>query len=140
MARVRIRTEGKKQLGSVSVPLRITDLNYGNHVGNDSIVSLIHQARVLWLATLGFTEFDVDGASLIQADLEVSYKQELFYPDMLAVDLFAGDISSAGFEILYHLKNNAGETIALAKTGIVFFDYESRSVMAMPEAFRQILN
>ena len=31
---------------NTTIPIRITDLNYGNHVGNDTILSMIHEACV----------------------------------------------------------------------------------------------
>ena len=36
------------------IPVRITDLNYGNHVGNDAFVSIIHEARMKWLHSYFF--------------------------------------------------------------------------------------
>lgn len=37
---------------SATIPVRITDLNYGGHVGNDTILSIIHEARVQYLKIL----------------------------------------------------------------------------------------
>ena len=34
---------------STIMKIRITDLNYGGHVGNDSFLSLIHEARQQFL-------------------------------------------------------------------------------------------
>ncbi len=40
---------------SVSVPLRITDINYGNHLGNNAIVDIVNEARVRFLKQHGFS-------------------------------------------------------------------------------------
>ena len=37
------------------IPVRITDLNYGGHVGNDTVLSIIHESRMQWLASIGFS-------------------------------------------------------------------------------------
>jgi len=47
------------------IPLRITDINYGGHLGNDALLSLLHEARVQFLRQYGFTEMNVDGRSII---------------------------------------------------------------------------
>ena len=41
---------------TVEIPVRITDLNYGGHVGNDSMLSLIHEIRVQFLRHHGYGE------------------------------------------------------------------------------------
>jgi acyl-CoA thioester hydrolase len=28
------------------IPIRITDINYGNHMGNDSFLGILHEARM----------------------------------------------------------------------------------------------
>ena len=38
------------------LPVRITDLNYGGHVGNDALLAMIQEARVRWLGQFGWTE------------------------------------------------------------------------------------
>ena len=61
------------------IPVRITDINYGNHLGNDAILSMMHEARVQFLQSLGYTELDVEGAGMIMADTAIIYKGEGFY-------------------------------------------------------------
>ena len=126
----------------VNIPVRITDINYGNHVGNDSLVSIIHEARVLWLKSLQSTELNVAGAGLIMSDLSVEYMNESFYGDVLNISIAAGEISRAGFELFYSLQAKRDEKnilIAKAKTGMVCYDYSKKRVMAVPDKLRNIL-
>ena len=53
MARIKL-TLPERFLFSASIPVRITDLNYGAHVGNDTILSLMHEARVQFLRLFGY--------------------------------------------------------------------------------------
>jgi acyl-CoA thioesterase FadM len=141
MARVKIDFP-KHTIGKIFIPVRITDINYGNHLGNDALVGIIHEARVQWLRQHNYTELDIAGASLIQSDLAVRYLAECFYGDVLEIDIASGETSSAGFELYYQIstnRNNQMIIIALAKTGLVFFDYNNRKVTSMPEAFKKIL-
>ena len=42
--------------------VRITDLNYGNHVGNDKVLTFLHEARVRFLNSFGYSEFNLEGS------------------------------------------------------------------------------
>ena len=66
-------------LATLAIPVRITDINYGNHLGNDAFVSIIHEARMQWLHQHGYTELNIEGAGLILADLAVEFRNEGFY-------------------------------------------------------------
>lgn len=129
-------------LCAVQIPIRITDINYGNHVGNNAIVEIIHEARVQFLAQHGFTEMEVAGTSLIMSELCVEFKNESFYVDLLDVKLFAGGISRVSFELLYEIatkRNGKPITIAHAKTGMVCYNYQARKVSSVPAELRSIL-
>lgn len=122
----------------VSIPVRITDINYGNHLGNDAMASLLHEARVQWLQSMGYTELSVEGVSLIMAALQIFFKKEAFYGDLLNISLFWGEYSTAGFSLYHVIETTRGEEtsiIAKAKTDMVFFRYDLRKVTAMPSAF-----
>lgn len=141
MARIKLQIPEAK-LASISIPVRITDVNYGNHVGNDSLVAMLHEARVQWLGSLQFTELDAGGTGLIMSDLAVEYLNESFYGDLLIISLYAGEITSAGFEIYYLVETNRNEQtkiIARAKTGMVCFNYSARKVAALPQQLRDAL-
>lgn len=141
MARVKLEIPTNK-IFSVNIPVRITDINYGNHLGNDALVSIIQEARVQWLAASNYSELDVAGASLIMADLAVEYKGEGFYGDVLQIDISIGEITRVSFEIFYEIATTRSEEnilIAKAKTGMVCFDYNNRKVVAIPENFLNYL-
>ena len=118
MARIKIEFP-EKILESLCIPVRITDVNYGNHIGNDALVSIIHEARVQWLNKLGYTEMNIEGVSIIMSDLAVCYLSESFYGDNLQISIAIGEFSSAGFELFYLIETIREEkkiTIAKAKT------------------------
>lgn len=138
MARVKLNIPQKK-IANVRIHVRVTDLNYGNHVGNDSIVSLIHDARAQWLNANSISELDVGGAGLVMIDLEVEYKAEIFFPDELSIDLFAGEPNGSAFEVFYEMKNKTGKTVVKAKTGMACFNFSTRKLAPMPDGFLKIL-
>lgn len=118
------------------IPIRITDINYGNHVGNDSMLSIIHEARLQYLQSLGYSEMDVAGVGLIMSDASIEFKSELFYGDNLQVAVAAGDFSRIGFNLFYKLEKITADKktlIATAKTGMICFDYTVKKIVAIPE-------
>ena len=116
--------------------VRITNINYANHVGNDAFVSLINEARVRFLENFGFSEADIGGKALIVSDLAVSYKSLSFYGDKLKFEIGTGDFNKYGCDIFYRVTNTkTGNLVILAKTGIIFFDVAENKVTTTPKAF-----
>lgn len=126
---------------STELPLRIGDINYNNHLGNDTVLSLIHEARVRFWNQHGYTELNIEGMGTIMSDAVIIYKSEAFYGDVLSIDVAVADLQRVGFDFVYRLTNReTGKEVARAKTGIVFFDYEERKVVDIPEKFRTMFS
>ncbi len=138
MARIKINIP-EKIIASVIIPVRITDINYGNHAGNDALVGIIHEARVQWLSQLGYTELNIEGTGLIMSDLAVEYKNESFYGDQLKVTMYIGELTAVSFELFYAIVNQGNKLIAKAKTGMVCFNYVNKKVVIVPEKLRVLL-
>lgn len=142
MARIKIKFPEGPALFRTELPVRISDINYGNHLGNDSLLSLLHEARVRWLASLGMTELNTGDHGLIMADAAISYKAEAFYGEMLSIELFKDEVSAISFELLYKVSTNRNESqvlIAAGKTGMVCYDYEQKMVAAMSQPLLEAL-
>jgi acyl-CoA thioesterase FadM len=142
MPRVKIELPDKFFPVSILIPVRITDINYGDHTGNDALVSIIHEARMQFLQQYGFTELDIEGVGLIMSDLMVVFKNESFYKDVINVRIGVGEISKVSFELVYELSCTRGENIleiAHAKTTMVCFDYGIKKVTALPAKLLEIL-
>jgi len=141
MARVKIDITGNI-IATIALKVRITDINYGNHVGNDAFVGLIHEARVQWLHQHHFTELNIAGTSLIMSDLMFEFKNESFYGEEIEIAVIAGEISGVSFELYYRLtttRDDKNILLAKAKTGMVCYDYESKKIVAMPNGLKQLL-
>jgi acyl-CoA thioesterase FadM len=118
---------------SCEITVRTTDLNYGGHLGNDRLLSLIQEARVAFLADHGLSELDFGGVSLIMGDTAVVYQGEAFAGDLLVFEMDAGEPSRSGFRIFYRVTRPAdGQAIALVENGMACFDYPARKIAALP--------
>lgn len=121
---------------SCQIPIRITDINYGNHVGNDSILSILHEARMQYLNSLGYTELNVEGIGLIMADVAIEFKKELYYGDVINASVTIAEISRIGFELFYKLETSndtTGSPAVIAKTCMICYDYDRKKVVSIPE-------
>jgi acyl-CoA thioester hydrolase len=138
MTRVEINLP-EKFIYTTEITLRISDINYNDHLGNDTMLSLAQEARLRFLSKYGFTELNIAGAGIIMVDAAVRYKAEGFYGDVLTIEVGVKDLTKTGCDIVYRLTNKQTEkVIALVKTGIVFFDYNNRKIVPMPEEFLTI--
>ncbi len=117
--------------------IEVTDLNYGNHMGNDALVGIIHRARVRFLYFLGAGENNLgDGKTgILLTDLIVNYKGEGLLFDKIIVDSSIGEIRPKGFRMFHRISGEDSRIIALAETGIVAFDYQKRKVAKIPDSF-----
>lgn len=131
----------EKFIFSTELTVRIDDINYGGHLGNDSVLALIHEARLRFLKNFGYSELELGGASLIMGDAAIVFKSEGFHGDEIRIEVTATDFSNFGFDIFYRLTNKQTEKeIAHAKTGMVCFDYKNRKIMKVPEEFKNAIN
>jgi len=144
MARVKLILPDKKSLFSTKIPVRITDLNYGNHLGNDRLLGILHEARAQWLHHCDLSELNIGTCGMIMADVMIAYKNESYYGDMLEIELFVNEINSKSFDLFYSIKteraNGIQLLIAMAKTGMVCYDYEIHKIVQIPHSFLEIIN
>ena len=131
MARIKLQFTSEF-LFSTTIPVRITDLNYGNHLANDKVLSIIHEARMQFFNHFGFSEMDLAGVSSIMADVAIAYKNQAFYGDELIIEIVVQDFERVSFDIFYRISTSE-KLIAQAKTGIVTFDYHKNKVVAIPD-------
>lgn len=123
-----------------TLEVRIYDVNYGNHLGNDAVLSLIHEARLRFLLHFGFSEQDIGGCGLVVSDAAIVYKSQAFWQDLIMIEVAATDFSKYGCDIYFKLTNKSTEKVlAQAKTGIIAFDYHRRKMVQLPEVFRKAI-
>ena len=131
MSRIKLNLTSQ-YLFTANIPVRITDLNYGNHLANDKVLSILHEARIQFLNHFGFSEMDLAGVACIMADVAIEYKNQAFYGDQLIIEIGVQDFERVSFDIIYKISTSE-KLIAQAKTGIVAFDYHKNKVVAIPD-------
>lgn len=121
---------------STEIPIYIGHINYGHHLDNAQLMSLVSEARVRFFKFLGYTELDVEGVGIIVADVAAQYRSEAFHGETLLVRMAANDFNKYGCDLVWQLADkDSGREIARGKHGIMFFDYTERKPTAVPPAF-----
>jgi 4-hydroxybenzoyl-CoA thioesterase len=139
MARIQIRLPSQFAF-STDITLYQFHMNYGGHLDNALLLTLVSEARVRFFQSLGYTELDVEGVGILVSDAALQYRSEAFHGEVMVVRMGATDLGRKGFDMVWSMTDRASQReVARGKTGIVFFDYETRKVVPMPAAFRDKL-
>lgn len=121
---------------STEIPIYIGHINYGHHLDNAALISLVSEARVRFFKALGYSELDVEGVGIVVADVAAQYRSEAFHGETMVIDMTADDFNKYGCDLVWRMRDKAsGREVACGKHGIIFFDYAARKASAVPPAF-----
>jgi len=121
---------------STEMPIYIGHINYGNHLDNAQLISLVSEARVRYFKSLGYTELNIEGVGIVVADVAAQYRSEAFHGETLIIEMAANDFNKYGCDLVWRLSDKAsGREVARGKHGIMFFDYSVRKPALVPPAF-----
>ena len=137
MARLKLHFPEDQYYYSTLLTVRVTDINGANHLGNDSMISMISEARARFLFDVGLPEAEPDGTGIIVTDLATTYRAEAHARDQLLFEVGVMDFNKYGGDITFRITRPHDKTlIAMAKSGFVFFNYKTSQVVAMSDDFR----
>lgn len=115
-------------------PIRVGDINYGGHMGNDKSLLLFHDARIHFLEGLGFSESNIGGPGIIMAEAHVFFRREVFRGDELSAYIHIRDIRELSFVMHYTFLRD-DEEVLRGNTKLIAYDYERGRVTKLPEEF-----
>ena len=130
-----------KTIYQTTIPVLVNHINYGNHLGHDSLLSIVQEARLCWLKSHGMSEISLDGSIGLQLiNLCVEYKSEAFHGDQLDIHLYIAESTKKTFSLLYQVINQrTNKIVALVNTGQIIFDFQLKKVVTMPIVFSEII-
>ncbi len=136
MARLKLDFPEDQFCYSTQLTVRVTDINAANHLGNDSMISMISEARARFLFEFGIEETREDGTGIIVTDLATTYRAEAHARDRLLFEVGVMDFNKYGGDIIFRISRPEDDkAIAMAKSGFVFFNYRHAQVVEMPATF-----
>ena len=123
---------------TTEVQIYVSHVNQAGHLDNAQLLTLVSEGRARFFRWLGYTEFDVEGVSIVVGDMVALYKSEGFYGEVIRVEMLPSDFNKYGCDLMWRASDKAsGREVARGKTGILFFDYTARRPAPVPEGFRQ---
>ncbi len=116
--------------------LYIGHINYGGHLDNAQLITLVSEARVRFLKSMGYSELDIEGLEIVVADHAIQYKSEGFHGETIRIQMQPQDFNKYGFDLIYKIDSleNPRE-LARGKQGIVFVSKETKKVANVPLQF-----
>ncbi len=123
---------------STELDVRIDEINYGGHLGNDKYLSFFQEARLRYLKKFDCSELSIgDETSLIMSQAHVNYKSEVFWGDRLKIFVRISQLEKIRFRIEYKIMGHGAYQTEVANgfTDMVGFDYKNRKIKRLPEAF-----
>ncbi len=136
MARLSLQFPEDQYGYRTQLTVRVADIHGANHLGTDSMISMISEARARFLFEFGIPEVPVEGVGIIVTDLATTYRAEAHARDQLLFEVGVMDFNPYGGDITFRITRPAdGALVAMAKSGFVFFNYQNGKVTAMPATF-----
>ncbi len=116
---------------SHSMLIRATDINYGGHLGNETLLGLVHEARAHFLKAVNFITI-IGGKQTV--GLVANYKAEGFAHEEVTVESQIDELGQKSFR-LFHRIQRGEQVIALVEMGMVAYSYSKRTPVHLPTEF-----
>ena len=136
MARSKIHYP-EKTIYQQDTQVRISDLSTANHLGFDNLVVILNDASAGFFKANGLERGGRSDNGFIYTDLTVNYLNEAFCGETLRIEIAVNDVGAKRFDLLFRVSSTQKEkVVALAKIGVLFFDYQNHRSINMPAQFR----
>lgn len=140
MERVKLEFPAEAIIHRHPLTVRVTDMNYGRHLGHDALVSLLHEARIQAFAALDLPEWDMHGYPTVVADLAVQYQSEARWPDALIIATAVPEPQGKALTVYQRIYQAESEQIvASARVNQLLIDVASGRPVEVPEQVQQAL-
>lgn len=126
---------------TASYRVRVDDINYGGHMGNERALVIFQDARILFLESLGYAERDIgEGLGVILPEAALRFRREAFLHDVLTTRVAIGGMTGSSFEMLFEsTRESDSEVVLTGTTKMIAYDYGAKKVRPLPDAFRKAL-
>jgi acyl-CoA thioester hydrolase len=137
--KIKINNEGRKIYVHTD-KIRINDLNFGNHVGHQTVYEFCHDARIEYFEKMGedlglvVNEMNFGPYGLIMSQSAANYLAEIKHGMEINVEVYLESTHQCYFDLSYCLIDNSDQTeLAKVLTTMACFDYKNKKVVPIPE-------
>ncbi|EHJ92400.1 acyl-CoA thioesterase [Vreelandella boliviensis] len=141
MERVKLDFPAEAVIHRHPLTVRVTDMNYGRHLGHDALVSLLHEARIQAFAALDLPEWDMHGYPSVVADIAVQYQSEARWPDALMIATAVPEPQGKALTIYQRIyQTESQQVVATARVNQLLIDLATGRPVEVPEQVKQALS
>lgn len=124
----------------IEIPVRISDINYGGHLGHTELIKITHHARVKFFADNSLQEQDLNGAGIIVKSIQATYKAESFFDELLHISIYLQKIDKASCEFRYEISKKDNQEVATVLETVLFMNYATRRIVRVPRVIHELKN
>ncbi|CAA0106918.1 acyl-CoA thioesterase [Zhongshania aliphaticivorans] len=140
MARVHIPLPDQFMF-STDIALHVSHMNWGGHLDSAQLLVVVSEARERFFVSLGYSQTNIEGFSLVMADAAQRYLSEAFYGDVMIVEIGITEWFDKGFDLSWRMINGSNDSVvALGKSAMLFMDMTVGKPQSTPLAFRERLS
>jgi acyl-CoA thioester hydrolase len=113
--------------------VRFRDIDSVGHVNNAVYLTYLEEARIAFLARA-----DVDVTAMIVARIAIDFRAAVGLGETIDVEVNPGRVGRTSF-VLDYLLRSGDRVVAEATSVLVAYDYERNTPVAVPDAWRTLL-
>ena len=128
---------------STEINVQVSHLNYGNHLGYDSLLSLLQEARLRWLKTINPSSSEIDienNVGWMVKEVHLVYKSGANHGDELKINLSVSNQTKIGFILEHEVENKtSGKILCYGTILLVCFDFNKGKPSRIPGILRAVI-
>lgn len=129
----------EKMLYKQQFKIEPDDINEVNHMGNERVLVFVNAIKEGFFSELNLIP-NSPSEGIIFANHTINYKSEGFLGDEITCNVGVNNLTECSFDLISHFVKNDYKTLAVVRTGIVYYNYETRKIKALPESFVTAFN
>jgi acyl-CoA thioester hydrolase len=119
--------------------IRQSDINIGNHLGNDKVLNFITDNHSKFYINHGFRIENINGIAEIFTSTYVRYKKEVTYPDTITIGLGIYNIIGNRVYFYHVIKNKLNQICHEAIIETVYISLETKLVVDLTPTLLSII-
>jgi acyl-CoA thioester hydrolase len=126
----------------IEIPVLWGELDAYGHVNNTVYFKYFESVRMAYLEQCGALDsYERERHGIILYSTECRFRSALHHPDSVLVGARTVQIESDRFVMAYSVVSRSADCIAAeGRATLVWFDYNSRTKISLPESVRQAIN
>lgn len=140
MTRIKL-TFPEKSIFTYKSTISVNQINYGGHLGNDSVLTIFQDARIAFFLSNKLAENNIgENLGIIQNDAAVQYLSEGHLHEQIITEVAILPTSKIGFDVYYKITAiDSGKVISIGKTGMITYSYTNKKIASTPDSFLKLI-